>query len=113
MTSEWKSERREYPRKDVGCSVTVKSDSGEQYVTGRTMNMCDDGAMFTVPIAFLASLPTTVNLSFALPRETANTHMVEQVATEATIVRQEPMTDDAQAGVAVRFTMPIDLQLEV
>jgi len=69
--------------------------------------------MFIMPIAFLASLPTTMDLSFALPRSTANTHMIEQVTTEATIVRQEPMTDEAQAGIAVRFTMPLDLQLDV
>jgi len=77
------------------------------------MNVGDGGAMCIVPITFLESLPATVDLSFALPRRTANTRMVEHVTAEATIVRHEPMVDEAQAGIAVRFTMPLDLQIDV
>ena len=111
--SEWKSERREFPRKDMGCLVTVDSGDGEQRARGRMMNICDGGAMFSVPVASLAALPTNVDLSISLPRRTANTRMVEQVLAGATIVRQEPMADETRAGVAVRFAIPLDLQLDL
>ena len=113
--SEWQSERRACAREELVCPVIVdvRSDADDERTKGQTMNISDSGAMFTVPVTFLADLPSNVMLSISVPRTTANTRMLEPVATEATIVRHEPMVDEKHAGIAVRFSAPLDLQLKV
>ena len=111
--SEWQSERRAHAREELVCPVSVYSDADDGRTEGHTLNISDSGAMFTAPITFLSHLPSTVKMSISVPRSTANTHMLEQVTTEATVVRQEPMVDEEHAGIAVRFSAPLDLQLNV
>lgn len=111
--SEWQSERRAHAREGLVCPVRVDSDVDNGHTGGYTLNISDSGAMFTVPITFLSNMPSNVKVSIAVPRTTANTHMLERVATEATIVRHEPMVDEEHVGIAVRFSTPLDLQLTV
>ena len=111
--NDWKSERREYTRTDVVCAVVVSDEANSERTTGKALNLSDGGAMFTIPMNTLVELAPSVRMTLSVPRETANTRMHEEVTTEATVVRHEPMVDQDIAGVAVRFSAPIDLQIEV
>lgn len=111
--SEWKSERREHARTDIICSVTLTGKADSEKIRGEAINLSDCGAMFTIPMRRMADLTPNVKMKISVPRATANTHMLEQVATEATVVRHQPMVDEELAGVAVRFSTPLNLQLEV
>ena len=111
--NDWKSERRAHARTDVICPIALGGEAGGEKIPGRAMNLSDSGAMLTIPMDCLTGLTPDIKLTISLPRVTANTHMHEEVATEATVVRHEPMVNEDLAGVAVRFSAPLDLQLEV
>ena len=111
--NEWKSDRREYARTDVVCAVTVSDEAYSDRINGKALNISDGGAMLAIPMDGLTELPPSVRLTMSLPRVTDNTRMYERIDTEATVVRHQPMVDENIAGVAVRFSAPLALQLEV
>lgn len=111
--NDWKAERREYTRTEVTCPTIVSGETGRRRIRGKALNISDGGAMLTIPMDALTGMAPNVQLTISVPRVTPNTKMLEKVATEATVVRHEPMTDVNLAGIAVRFSAPLDLQLEV
>jgi len=66
----------------------------------------------SMPVESLPARGSKVKVAFSLPRETANTYMLEQLQCEAMIVRHEGCEDEA-AGVALAFDDTIDLAIEV
>ena len=53
-----------------------------------------------------------MTISFAVPRSTANTYMLEDFSAQARVLRHQPLRNADLAGVAVQFVQPIDLGLE-
>jgi hypothetical protein len=106
-------ERRKHERKVVACAVSVYDRGGKAVATGRTVNLSDGGALLSVPIRSVGEVGSKVNVTLSVPRTTPNTYMLEEVASAATVVRQQPLVDAAFAGVALRFDRPLDLALEV
>ena len=111
--NDWKSERREHARTDVICSVIVSDEADGEQIGGKALNISDGGAMLAIPMNGLTELAPSVHVTISVPRVTDNTRMHEQVAAEATVVRHQPMVDENIAGIAVRFSAPLALQLEV
>ncbi len=107
------SERRRYRRHELTCPVTIHNPGGEVLFQAKTANISDGGIFVAAPIESLQKLGKKINLSLRLPRSTPNTFIFEDFACHASIVRHEPLTDDAQAGIAMAFAKPLDLQISV
>lgn len=112
MASE-RQERRRHSRLKAACPVSVFTRSGELVAKGRSLDISDGGAYVSVPAEAIDRIKGRVNLTFAVPRSTENTYMMEDFACQADILRQQPLVDKNLAGVAIAFTDPIDLGLEV
>lgn len=95
------------------CAITIGHEPAADRVRGKALNISDGGAMLAIPVGALNGLAPDVHLTISVPRVTVNTRMYERVDTEATVIRHQPMVDHDIAGVAVRFSAPLDLQLEV
>ena len=80
---------------------------------GRTINISDGGALVSIPRDTAPEISANVNARFSVPRSTPNTYMLEQFASSACVVRRQALVDDSRAGVAVRFSKPLKLGLEV
>ena len=106
-------ERRRSTRMDVPCPIQVRDPRGQFEASGRTINISDGGAMLSLPVNSLPGLAKEMKVVFSVPRLTPNTRMFEQFECPATVVRHQPLTDDMLAGMAIRFTRPLDLGLEV
>ena len=111
--NDWKSERREYTRTDIVCAVVVRDEADSERIRGKALNLSDGGAMLAIPMHTLVELAPSLHMTVSVPRATANTRMYEEVTSEATVVRHQPMVDENIVGIAVRFSAPLDLQLEV
>jgi len=105
-------ERRRFKRVTVSCPVTVFSRGGEELATGKTVDLSDGGAFVAIPMEKIETVDGPLNVAFALPRTTPNSQMIEDVACHATVLRRQPMRSDDHAGLALRFTRPLDLALE-
>ncbi len=107
------SERRRHKRHDISCPVTIHNPGGEMLFQAKTTNISDGGIFIAVPINSLQKLGRKINVSLRLPRSTPNTFMFEDFACHASVVRHEPLTDHEQAGIAMAFAKPLDLQISV
>lgn len=105
-------ERRQCKRYALSCPVRLAAN-GQPLATSRATNVSDGGLYVVVPIAHLPRGQAKLAVTLSLPRSTPNTFMFEDVQAEAEIIRQQPMKDDSMAGMALRFTQPLDLGIEV
>jgi c-di-GMP-binding flagellar brake protein YcgR len=107
------AERRKHKRSDLACPAAVKLHDGEPAVRGRTINLSDGGCLVSLPLPRLPPFGEKVRIRLAVPRTTPNTHMLEEFACEARVIRQEPMREEQLAAVALRFDHPVPFVLEV
>lgn len=112
MTSE-RQEQRQHSRLKVECPVSFFTRSGELVAKGKSLDMSDGGTYVSVPAKAVDRIKGRVNLTFSIPRSTENTYMLEDFACQADVIRQKPLADKKLAGVAIAFTSPMDLSLEV
>jgi len=110
--SKSRKERRKHRRFDLSCPVKIEG-AGNAIHQARALNVSDGGVFVTVPIDALPALGRELNLHLAVPRTTANTYMLEDFNPGAKVIRHQPMTDSRQAGLAMQFTKPLELMLEV
>jgi hypothetical protein len=54
---------------------------------------------------------TNINIAFSIPNTEAN-HQIEGFAANAKVVRQEPVDDANQVGLALQFTQQMHLPIE-
>lgn len=107
------AERRRSPRFEMACPVRIYDADGALVARSKTVNISDGGAFVALPIEQLSRLGGAAELALSVPRSTPTTHMLEDFSCRATVVRQEPMVDEAYAGVALEFDEPLELALEV
>jgi c-di-GMP-binding flagellar brake protein YcgR len=106
-------ERRKHKRHKLGCAVALQMRSAAEAVKSKVMDVSDGGALLTIPIKSVPRLSERVKVVLALPRSTANTYMVEEVSCDARVVRHQPMEANDVVGVALEFSPPQNLGLEV
>jgi len=106
-------ERRRYKRLRLPCPITLYDSQGKALVASKTIDVSDGGAFLQVPLEALPGCGTKVSVALSLPRTTENTYMLEEVDTNAVVVRHQPMKDETLAGIGVEFQPPRDLMLEV
>jgi len=105
-------ERRKTIRLDVKCPCVVRDHLGATLGKGRCLNIGNGGMFLPLPVDALPTRDSTVTISFAVPRSTANTYMLEDFSAQARVLRHQPLRNADLAGVAVQFVQPIDLGLE-
>ena len=106
-------ERREHKRHDLACPIRFYDRGGVEIAHAKTTNLSDGGAFVGVPIRFLSDIGEQVNVAFSVPRSTPNTYMLEDFASEARVVRHVAMQDTDHAGIALAFSGPLELEIEV
>lgn len=111
--SKSRTERRVHDRRKIVCPITICRQDGTVLAKTHTVNISDSGAFLAVPLDALPPLDAKLRLSLAVPRSTANTYMLEQFECEGQAVRHQPLLDNDQAGIGVRFSRPIDFMLDV
>jgi hypothetical protein len=107
-------ERREYKR-FAASSLAAVNFGDSAAVEARTVNLSDGGVFLSLACDAKASAGAKVTVSFKLPRSTPNTFMLEDVSSQARIVRAQAANDaiSRSAGLALQFLKPLDLQIEV
>lgn len=108
-----RQQRRQHNRVKVECPVTFFTRSGEAAAKGKSVDLSNGGIFVSVPVEEAGDIRGTVNLTFSVPRSTENTYMLEDFACQADILRSQALVDENSTGVAVAFTKPLDLDLEV
>jgi len=106
-------ERRSYKRHNLDCPVAILDRGGRAVARGRTVNLSDGGALVSIPTSYAPEVSTNVKVLFSVPRATPNTYMLEEFASPACVVRRQGLVDESAEGVAVRFTRPLNLALEI
>ena len=107
------AERRAHKRFTVPCPSEIADLKGADSIKGKALNLSDGGLLMAMPVETLPARNSVVRVNFSLPRSTLNTYMLEDVACKAEVIRHEPMKDESLAGVALKFTEPISLMIEV
>jgi len=80
---------------------------------GKTLNISNGGALLSIPVSLVPQISTDINVTFFVPRSTPNTYMLEEFASSACVTRREPLANESATGVAIRFSRPLELGLEV
>jgi c-di-GMP-binding flagellar brake protein YcgR len=107
------AERRENPRTDLRCAVSLYNRAGKLIVRAKTVNISDGGMLVSIPVRALPKLEDHADATLSVPRSTPTTHMLEDFACPVRVVRHQPMVDERFAGVALAFDEPQELSLEV
>ncbi len=105
-------ERRAYRRFDLTCPVVVTDNAGKELLRTKTLNLSNGGALLTIPAKQTIPLGQPVHIDVRLGRSTANTFMLENISTAASILRHEPMQDHSSVATALTFTKSMKLGLE-
>jgi c-di-GMP-binding flagellar brake protein YcgR len=106
-------ERRKHKRHRVSVVIALQRPASAEPLKSKTLDVSDGGAMLTIPIKNVPKLSERVRVLLSLPRSTANTYMVEEVACDARVVRHQPMEADDVVGIALQFSATQNLGLEV
>ncbi|NQU76668.1 MAG: hypothetical protein HQ546_10185 [Planctomycetes bacterium] len=110
-------EKRKHRRWALACPISVLDGEGKAKVLvlfkTRAVNVSDGGVYMTVPIAELAkAVPARkVGIRLSVPRSTTNSFMLEEFQSQAIIIRSEPLVKADDAGVAMQFIEPLELDL--
>jgi len=111
--SEHYSERRVHRRYQMRCPIRLSAGEGLELINGKTANISDGGALLAVTEASMPAPGRELKVDFLVPRSTANTFMLEGFSCNATVVRRQPMNDDKFTGLAIKFSKPLALAIEV
>jgi hypothetical protein len=106
-------ERRRHKRLKLECPVSFFTRGGKVVTKGRSLDISDGGTFVSVPVEAIDKIQGRLNLTFSIPRSTENTYMLEDFASQANVLRRQPLVDENLAGVAMTFANPIHLALEV
>lgn len=109
-------ERRQNKRFAIRCGAAVLASPGQAAIKVRTINVSDGGALLEVPVASVppqACPGESIEVTLSVPRSTANTYMVEQLASPARVIRHEMLNDNSLVGLALQFLRPLELGIEV
>ncbi len=109
MTRE--SERRRHKRHGLACPTTLVVQGGK-HVKAKTTNISDSGACIEISPQDSAAVEGHLSIQLALPRKTANTYMLEDFISSATVVRRI-RGDKQKVGLAIQFVSPLKLDIEV
>ncbi len=110
--SQGEQERRKHKRINLTCPMSLLADDGSRAADGKVRNISDGGVLAALPRKPLPAEGSLVDVNMRLPRSTDNTYMLEEVSCRAKVVRHVP-GDASTASLALEFTTPLDLALEV
>ncbi len=99
------SEKREYERFDREVTIQIITLDGDTVLTTKTANLSDGGAMLLLPSECLLNEGIEVQV-------TLTTGQSEPLVCTGTVVRKAAEDDDGAAGLGIRFSEPMKLQLE-
>ena len=106
-------ERRASIRFDLTCLVVITDSAGKELLRTKTLNLSDGGVLLTAPTNQTIPLGQYVHVDVRLPRSTPNTFMLEEISSDAGILRHQPMRDNSSVATALTFTKPLKLGLAV
>ena len=89
------------------------SAEGAEATRGRVRNISDGGVLVALPQRPLPACGSQVDVNLRVPRATANTYMLEEFTCRAQVVRHQGREGSPAAMVALAFTQPVKLALEV
>ena len=107
------AERRTSIRMDIPCPWVMRDSAGQTIAKGKSLNVGDGGMFLPMRVEHLPPRDSRVTISFAVPRTTPNTYMLEDFSAQATVLRHQPLVKSDLAGVAVKFVQPVSLGLEL
>ena len=108
-----RQERRRHKRLKLACPVSFLTRGGRLLAKGKSVDLSDGGTFVSVSPAQAKKLNGRVTLTLSVPRSTENTFMLEDFACRAEVVRRQSGSGKRAAGIAIAFTRPLDLALEV
>lgn len=108
-----KSERRRFKRIDLACPIEISGHQGHFQARGRTINVSDGGVMISIPAKIVPHVKEKIKVTVSIPRITPNTRMIEKIDSLATVLRHQERPDENLSEIALRFTKPKKLELEV
>jgi hypothetical protein len=101
-------EKRVHQRFELSCPVVITDSHGKKLLRTQTLNISDGGAMLAEHDDFLAG--DMLQADMKVPRSTPNTFLMEDVPTNAMVVRHQNI--QAHDGMAIAFIEPLSLKLE-
>ena len=106
-------ERRRHKRAELPCPLMLMNGSDELIARTRCLNICDGGVLVTVPIGSVPAFGSELHVKGSIPRTTPSTYMLEKFTCDARVVRHQPLKDEHLVAVALKFSRPLELNLEV
>lgn len=106
------AERRRHRRFAVPCPVRLSQGEAAE-AAGKTANVSDGGMLVTLPQQFLPACGSLVDVLLRVPRETANTYMLEEFVSRARVIRHDALRGGGRAAAALEFVHPLELGLGV
>lgn len=104
-------ERRQFERIGKACPVWFAAERDEE-IKARTVNVCDGGVLVRVQEDEVPwNVGDFVHLRLNIPRETPSTYFLENVETDARVVRFDVPRDDDGHLMALAFCPRQDLGL--
>ena len=111
--SKYLVERRQYERFGIPCPSKVTLGAGKELPGCHAVNVSDGGILLEVPPEALPDRDSIVKLTFSVPRSTPNTYMLEDFTTTAKVIRHQVSAENGRAGVALQFSYPLQLAINV
>ena len=103
-------ERRLHRRHKLRCPITLFGRGGQVLVKASTTDLSQGGAYVTVAQNIVDDMEN-VNVAFSIP-DTAPDHQIEGFAANAKVLRQDPVNNEDQVGLALQFTQQMHLPIE-
>ena len=107
------SEKRQHKRTELAFSFTLRGGESEVISKTKSLNISDGGALVSVPVDAVPEFGSNLHVCFSVPRKTPNTYMLEDFLCSGRVVRHQPLEDNRLVGVALEFSQPLQLALEV
>ena len=107
-----KEERRRYERYDVVCPATLLKGVGVEEVSSQTDNLSDMGCLVRAATGSKVKARQRLELGLMIPRQTANSYMLEPHKIKACVVRVEGEAGDEERVLALEFDKPQGFQLD-
>ncbi len=105
-------ERRSHRRYELTCPVVVVDADGQELFHTDTVDVSDGGLRLR-PVEKVLPPGQTVHVNLRVPRQTPNSFMYEEFFSQASVVRCQYVAEGTKSSMALRFTRPLKLELEV
>lgn len=106
-------ERRQHKRFKLTCPIVLTDGKERELLRTRTLDVSDGGLLLAAPTGSLMPVGESVQVFLQVPRETANTRMLEDVRAEAWVLRHQDLPGSDDMGLTLIFAEPLRLELEV